>query len=137
MEIYIHGHTVFMIMDTVPGFDHDSAMKELAKKPMQKEWEEYVSAFQDAGSKSDTPERSGRLWRGFLSSTNPEGPRLVKVTFFVMIQRRIKAAGRTPPQLLLSYSKIAGICFQPIVLTPLDDVVKSPPEIRSDTSYQV
>ena len=57
MEIYIHGHTVFMIMDTVPGFDHDSAMKELAKKPMQKEWEEYVSAFQDAGSKSDTPEK--------------------------------------------------------------------------------
>jgi len=57
MEIYIHGNTVFMIMDTVPGFDHDTAMKELAKKPMQKEWEEYVSAFQNAGTKSDTPEK--------------------------------------------------------------------------------
>lgn len=57
MEIYIHGATVFMIMDTVPGFDHDKAMKELAAKPMQKEWEEYVSHFQQAGAKSDTPEK--------------------------------------------------------------------------------
>jgi len=57
MEIYIHGSTVFMIMDTIPGFDHDKAMKELAAKPMQKEWEEYVSEFQQAGAKSDTPEK--------------------------------------------------------------------------------
>ncbi|MFZ0281719.1 MAG: L-rhamnose mutarotase [Bacteroidales bacterium] len=57
MEIYIHGTTVFMIMDTVPGFDHDKAMKELAAKPMQKEWEEYVSQFQQAGEKSATPEK--------------------------------------------------------------------------------
>ncbi len=57
MEIYIHGTTVFMIMDTVPGFDHDNAMKELAAKPMQKEWEEYVSQFQQAGELSATPEK--------------------------------------------------------------------------------
>lgn len=57
MEIYIHGNNVFMIMDTVPGFDHDKAMKELGSKPMQKEWEEYVSQFQQAGDKSATPEK--------------------------------------------------------------------------------
>lgn len=57
MEIYIHGNTVFMIMDTVPDFDHDRAMKELAMKPRQSEWEKYVSEFQQAGDKSDTPEK--------------------------------------------------------------------------------
>jgi len=57
MEIYIHDNYVFMIMDTIPEFDHDRAMKELAVKPMQKEWEEYVSQFQQAGEKSSTPEK--------------------------------------------------------------------------------
>ena len=57
MEIYIHENYVFMIMDTVPDFNHDNAMKELALKPKQKEWEEYVSQFQQAGSKSATPEK--------------------------------------------------------------------------------
>ncbi len=57
MEIYIHQNNVFMIMDTFPDFDHDKAMKELAQKPRQKEWEEYVSQFQQAGEKSATPEK--------------------------------------------------------------------------------
>jgi L-rhamnose mutarotase len=57
MEIYIHENYVFMIMDTVPDFNHDKAMKELALKPKQKEWEEYVSQFQQAGEKSATPEK--------------------------------------------------------------------------------
>jgi len=57
MEIYLHDNTAFMIMDTVPDFDHDGAMKLLASKPRQQEWEEYVSQFQQAGSKSDTPEK--------------------------------------------------------------------------------
>lgn len=57
MEIYLHGNQAFMIMDTLPDFDHDKAMKELAMKPMQKEWEEYVSGFQKAGAKQDTPEK--------------------------------------------------------------------------------
>ena len=57
MEIYINGITAFMIMDTVPDFDHDKAMKELALKPRQSEWEQYVSDFQQAGAKSDTPEK--------------------------------------------------------------------------------
>jgi L-rhamnose mutarotase len=46
-----------MIMDTIPDFNHDKAMKELTLKPRQKEWEEYVSQFQQAGAKSDTPEK--------------------------------------------------------------------------------
>ncbi len=57
MEIYIHGNQAFMIMDTLPDFDHDTTMKELASKPRQQEWEEYVSQFQQAGEKSATPEK--------------------------------------------------------------------------------
>jgi L-rhamnose mutarotase len=57
MEIYIRDNMAFMIMDTVPDFDHETAMKKLAGLPKQKEWEEYVSQFQDAGSKSGSPEK--------------------------------------------------------------------------------
>ena len=57
MEIYLQDNVAFMIMDTVPDFDHDKAMKKLAGLPRQKEWEEYVSQFQQAGSKADTPEK--------------------------------------------------------------------------------
>ena len=57
MEIYLSGNTAFMIMDTLPDFDHDKAMKVLAEKPRQSEWEQYVSAFQQAGSKAATPEK--------------------------------------------------------------------------------
>ncbi len=57
MEIYLNGNMAFMIMDTVPDFDHDKAMKTLARLPRQKEWEEYVSQFQQAGEKAGTPEK--------------------------------------------------------------------------------
>jgi L-rhamnose mutarotase len=57
MEIYIKDNMAFMIMDTVPDFDHEKAMKKLESLPKQKEWEEYVSQFQNAGSKADTPEK--------------------------------------------------------------------------------
>ena len=57
MEIYIQGTNLFMIMDTVPDFDHEKAMKKLATLPRQAEWEEYVSKFQQAGGKQDTPEK--------------------------------------------------------------------------------
>jgi L-rhamnose mutarotase len=46
MEIYIHENRLFMIMDTVPDFDHEKAMAELAGKPRQAEWEAFVSRFQ-------------------------------------------------------------------------------------------
>jgi L-rhamnose mutarotase len=57
MEIYLKDNIAFMIMDTVPDFDHDRAMKILAGLPRQKEWEEYVSQFQQAGDKAATPEK--------------------------------------------------------------------------------
>jgi L-rhamnose mutarotase len=66
MEIYIHDNQVFMIMDTVPDFDHEKAMKKLAGLPRQKEWEEYVSQFQNAGTKSDTPEKWEIIERIFV-----------------------------------------------------------------------
>ena len=50
MEIYIHDNILFMIMDTVIDFEHEKAMMELASKPRQKEWESYVSKFQNAST---------------------------------------------------------------------------------------
>ena len=47
MEIYRYGSIVFMIMDTVADFDHDRAMRTLATKPRQPEWEAYVAKFQE------------------------------------------------------------------------------------------
>lgn len=66
MEIYIHDNYAFMIMETVPDFDHDRAMKELASKPRQNEWESFVSQFQQAGTRSDTPEKWEVMERIFL-----------------------------------------------------------------------
>lgn len=57
MEIYIKGNQLFMIMDTVPDFDHDLAMKELALKPRQKEWEAYVSQFQKTSEDATADEK--------------------------------------------------------------------------------
>lgn len=57
MEIYILGNQLFMIMDTVPGFDHDKAMKELAGKPQQTEWEAFVSRFQQTSSDTTAGEK--------------------------------------------------------------------------------
>ena len=54
MEIYIHGNIPFMIMD----IDHEKAMTELAKKARQKEWESYVSRFQN----TDSDATAGSKW---------------------------------------------------------------------------
>ena len=59
MEIYIDGNTLFMIMDTVPDFDHDKAMAELATLPRQAEWEAYVAKFQ----KTSTDASADEKWR--------------------------------------------------------------------------
>lgn len=50
MEIYLLGTKLFMIMDTTADFDHDKVMIELALKPRQKEWEAYMSQFQDSAA---------------------------------------------------------------------------------------
>jgi L-rhamnose mutarotase len=57
MEIYLHGTKLFMIMDTVDDFDHDKAMAELAKKPLQSEWEAHMAQFQDASSEATADQK--------------------------------------------------------------------------------
>jgi L-rhamnose mutarotase len=57
MEIYLAGTRLFMIMDTVPDFDHDRAMAELAGKPRQAEWDAYVSKFQQTSADASADEK--------------------------------------------------------------------------------
>jgi len=57
MEIYITGNRLFMIMDTVPDFNHEKAMAELATKSRQSEWEAYVSRFQRSSAEASADEK--------------------------------------------------------------------------------
>jgi L-rhamnose mutarotase len=57
MEIYILGTQLFMIMDTRADFDHEKAMKELATKPRQSEWEAYVSQYQKTSAEASADEK--------------------------------------------------------------------------------
>jgi L-rhamnose mutarotase len=57
MEIYLSGTRLFMIMDTVAGFNHDEAMAELATKPRQSEWEAYMSQFQQASADASADQK--------------------------------------------------------------------------------
>lgn len=57
MEIYIMGTRLFMIMDTIPEFDHDRDMAELATKPRQSEWEAFVSRFQKTSAEATAEEK--------------------------------------------------------------------------------
>jgi L-rhamnose mutarotase len=59
MEIYLSGAQLFMIMDTIPDFDHDKAMAQLASMPRQSEWEAYVSKFQKTSAEASADEK----WR--------------------------------------------------------------------------
>ena len=65
MEICIAGTRLFMIMDTVPDFDHEKAMVELALKPRQKEWEAYVSKFQRSSADATADEKWQMIERIF------------------------------------------------------------------------
>lgn len=57
MQIYRHGRSLFMIMDTVDGFDFVRDMARLATLPRQAEWEAYVSQFQGASSAARSDEK--------------------------------------------------------------------------------
>ena len=59
MEIYIDGNRLFMIMDTVADFDHETAMAKLATLPRQAEWEAFVSKFQQTSSETSAADK----WR--------------------------------------------------------------------------
>lgn len=74
MEIYIHENRLFMIMDTVPDFDHDHAMAELAVKPRQAEWEKYVARFQQTPENTPAGEKWQLMERIFTLDTNKTYP---------------------------------------------------------------
>jgi len=57
MEIYIYGTKLFMIMDTVPDFNHEEAMKVLATKPRQSEWEKHMARFQNTSENATADEK--------------------------------------------------------------------------------
>lgn len=57
MEIYIMDSRLFMIMDTIPEFDHQRDMAALAGKPRQSEWEAYVSRFQRTTTEASADEK--------------------------------------------------------------------------------
>ncbi|MCH5330638.1 MAG: L-rhamnose mutarotase [Alistipes sp.] len=59
MEIYILGTRLFMIVETPPDFDWDSAMARLNTLPRQQEWEEFMSVFQLA----DADKSSAEKWK--------------------------------------------------------------------------
>jgi L-rhamnose mutarotase len=65
MEIYIHGTRLFMIMDTIPDFNHDKAMARLATMPRQSEWEAYVSRFQQTSAEARADEKWQTIERIF------------------------------------------------------------------------
>lgn len=57
MEIWRRGRSLFMIMDTVDGFDFDRDMARLATLPRQAEWEAYVSQFQGCSATASSAEK--------------------------------------------------------------------------------
>ncbi len=57
MEIYLAGTRLFMIMDTLPDFNHETSMAKLATKPRQSEWEAYVSKFQRTSAEASADEK--------------------------------------------------------------------------------
>ena len=66
MELFLNGNQVFMIMDTVPEFNHDDAMKKLAAMPAQAKWEMKMARYQLADGEEATPEKWKLLERIFL-----------------------------------------------------------------------
>ena len=57
MQIYRHDRSLFMIMDTVDGFDFARDMARLATLPRQAEWEAYVSQFQGCSAGASSAEK--------------------------------------------------------------------------------
>ena len=59
MQIYLKDNILFMIVDTVDGFDWEKDNERLSRLPGQAEWEAYVAKFQ--GFSPDMP--SNRKWQ--------------------------------------------------------------------------
>lgn len=60
MDIYIIGNRLFMIVETPLDFDWGTAMQRLASLPRQREWEAFVSTFQQCAS-SDTSDQKWQM----------------------------------------------------------------------------
>ncbi|TVT43366.1 L-rhamnose mutarotase [Hymenobacter setariae] len=69
MEIYLTGSQAFMIMDTVPDFDHDQAMQALATKPRQAEWEALMASYQQTSPDATAAEKWQLLERIYKLGT--------------------------------------------------------------------
>jgi L-rhamnose mutarotase len=74
MEIYISGTHLFMIMETVPDFDHDRAMSKLAILLRQTEWEALVSKYQMSDPNSSAKEKWHLMERIYKMDQNREIP---------------------------------------------------------------
>ena len=61
MEIWRRGRSLFMIMDTVDGFDFERDMARLATLPRQAEWEAYVAQFQGCAATASSAEKWQRM----------------------------------------------------------------------------
>lgn len=57
MQIYRHGRSLFMIMDTIDDFDFERDMARLATLPRQAEWEAYVAQFQGCSPDARSDEK--------------------------------------------------------------------------------
>ena len=65
MEIYIHGCSLFMIVETPLDFNWDKAMERLSHLPRQAEWEDYVARFQECTPGSTSSEKWKLMERMF------------------------------------------------------------------------
>lgn len=65
MEIYIVGNRLFMIIETPLDFDWEIAMAKLAILPRQAEWEDCMSAFQNAKQGAASAEKWQLMERMF------------------------------------------------------------------------
>ena len=61
MDIFLHGTTLTMIVETATGVDFDNAMARLASLPRQAEWEEFVGRYQKCASGSSSGEKWQRM----------------------------------------------------------------------------
>lgn len=57
MEIWRHGRSLFMIMDTFDDFDFARDMARLSTLPRQAEWEAYVAQFQGCSAEARSDEK--------------------------------------------------------------------------------
>lgn len=65
MQIYIKDNLLFMIVDTEDDFDWEKDNERLATLPRQREWEEYMTRYQDAKAEAASHEKWQMMERIF------------------------------------------------------------------------